>query len=116
MAAAAFDRRCLAFLVDLFITVFTEFMGCFFVTVNIGIADIFCMAAVAFINCHNLFFGMMAGCTCKHILMIPVRKCCRFSRSLSLQGNVCRADIYFHGNGAAGTLYVDDIRLYGAAQ
>jgi hypothetical protein len=60
------------------------------------------MATGALVNCHNLIFCMMAGCTGKHCLMIPVREDCRFSRSLSLQGHVCRADTYFHGNGAAG--------------
>jgi len=102
MAAAAFDRCCLACLVNLFMAVFAKFMGGFLVAVDIGIAYIFCMTTGTLVNCHHFILGMMAGCTGKHLLMITMWKGCRFSRSLSLQGNVCRANTYFHGYSAAG--------------
>jgi len=102
MAAAAFDRCGLACLVDLFMAVFAKFMGGFLVAVDIGIAYIFCMTTGTLVNCHHFFLGMMAGCTGKHLLMITMRKDCRFSRCLSLQGQVRRANVYFHRIGTAG--------------
>ena len=102
MTAAAFDRCFLTCLVDLFMAVFAKFMSGFLVAVDIGIAYIFCMTTGTLVNCHHFFLGMMAGCTGKHLMMITMRKGCRFSRCLSLQGHVCRANANFQRIGTAG--------------
>jgi len=96
MAAATFYRSIHAFIIHPLVAILAELMRSFLIAADISIANVLGVTIRAFINHHDLIFGMVADCAGICFLVLTMGEIRRFPCLFGLQDHIARTNAYLH--------------------